>query len=193
VVNRVIYELKTVETFARDHEAQAIHYAALTGTDRVKLINFRSPRVDGRLLRSPLYNIDRRAIVVNRSRWARLSESCDTITDRMIDLLHDWGAFLDSGLYQEALVHFAGGESECLRRLPVLRDGLRLGTHAMPCHSPEVGFLVTAFREETEAYEAQLCRLLRCLPLLGLQWFNLKHAELQAVSLLKDKGMETKE
>ena len=193
VVKGIIYELKTVAAFAPDHEAQAIHYAALTATDRVKLINFRSPRVDGWLLRSPLWRVNRREFAVNRIRWKSLSEPCEVVLSHLIALLGDWGAFLEAGLYEEALVHVAGGESRCMGRLPVVREGLQLGTHRMACLDAKVGLLVTAFSNEAAAHEAQLRRLLRCLPLRGLQWFNLNHAELQAVTVIDGKGMEAEE
>ena len=181
----IIYELKTVAAFAADHEAQAIHYAALTATDRVKLINFRSSRVDGWLLRSPLWRVNRREFAVNRTRWKSLSEPCEVVLSHLTALLGDWGAFLEAGLYEEALVHVAGGESGCMGRLPVVRAGLTLGTHRMACLDAKVGLLVTAFSNEAAAHEAQLRRLLRCLPLRGLQWFNLNRAECKRLRLLK--------
>ena len=78
-------------------------------------------------------------------------------------------------------------------RLPVVREGLTLGTHRMACLDEKVGLLVTAFSNEAAAHEVQLRRLLRCLPLRGLQWFNLNRAELQAVTVIEGKGMEAGE
>lgn len=193
VVGGTIYEFKTVSAFAPDHDAQGIHYAALTATDRVKLINFRSEKVRGRLLRSPMWRVDRRQFTVTKIRWQPLSEECGSLLTRVTALLGDWGAFLEARLFEAGLVHFCGGEAPCVRRLPVSRDGLELGTHCLACHAAEAGFVVTAFTGEAVAHESQLRRLLQCLPLRGLQWINLNHSELQLVTLSKGKGMEARE
>ncbi len=195
VVNRMLYECKTVAAFAPEHDAQGIHYAILGNTDRVKLLNFRSPKVVGRLLRSPLSRVDRWRIAIAQDRWQPLSERCPALVERMTALLGDWGAFLEARLYEEALVHFFGSKARCERRLQVTRDGLELGTHKLACHADDVGFVVTALAREMAAYEIQIQRLLRSLPLRGIQWLNLNHAELQLVTLCygNGKGMGAKE
>lgn len=190
VVGRMLYEFKTVSALAPEHDMQGIHYAVLGSTDRVKLVNFRPPKVVGRLLRSPLWRVDRSKIVVHQERWRPLTDACATLVGRTKSLLGDWGAFLEARLYEEAMVHFFGDEAHGERCLPVVRDGLELGTHRLPCHAVDVGFVVTALSKEAVAYEAQLQRLLRCLPLEGIQWLNLKHAELQLVTLRKGKEMK---
>lgn len=193
VVGRMLYEFKTVSALAPEHDTQGLHYAVLGGTDRVKLVNFRPPKVVGRLLRSPLWRVDRSKVVIHQDRWWPLTDACATLAGRLKSLLGDWGAFLEARLYEEALVHFFDGEAQGERRLPVVRDGLELGTHRLPCHAVGVGFVVTALSKETVAYEAQLQRLLRGLPLRGLQWLNLNHADVQLVTLRNGKGMEAKE
>ena len=189
VVGRILYEFKTVSALAPEHDTQGLHYAVLGSTDRVKLVNFRSPKVVGRLLRSPLWRVDRSKVVIHEEHWWPLTDACATLAGRLKSLLGDWGAFLEARLYEEALVHFFDGE----RRLPVVRHGLELGTHRLPCHTVGVGFVVTALSKETAAYEAQLQRLLRCLPLRGMQWLNLNHADVQWVTLRNGEGMATKE
>ena len=94
VAGRMPYEFKTVATFAPEHDAQGIHYAALGNTDRVKLINFRPPKVTGRLLRSPLVRVNRRQIVVARERWQPLSENCSVLVERLTALLGTGGRSL---------------------------------------------------------------------------------------------------
>lgn len=193
VVGEMVYDFKTVTAWASDHDTQAIHYAALTGTDRVKLVNFRSEKVVGRLLRSPLWRVDRRRFTVMQDRWMPLSDACPGLVARMTALLSDWGAFLEARLYEEALVHFSGGETSCLRRLPVTRDGFELGTHRVACHAADIGFLVSACAGAATAHEQQLRRLLHCLPLRGLQWINLNHADVQFITLRKGKETEARE
>jgi GxxExxY protein len=183
VVSQMIYELKTVAAFAPEHDTQAIHYAVLAATDRVKLINFRPARVAGRLRRSPLWKADRTQVAIDRQRWEALSDHCLPLADCMRDLLSDWGAFLEARLYEEALMWFCGHKSPRMDRVPVVRDGIRLGTHPLPRHARDIAFLVTAFTDEAAMHESQLRRLLRHLPLRGVQWFNLQHANLQLITV----------
>jgi GxxExxY protein len=187
VVGQMIYELKSVDGLVAAHETQAIHYAALVDTNRVKLINFGSPRVAGQLLRTPFRRVDRRRVTVVRERWERLCDQCGQLIGRLLALLEDWGAFLEASFYSEGLAHFFGGEARCVCRLPVCRDGLKLGTHRLACHAKDTGFIITALGKEARPYEEQLRRLLSCLPLQGIQWFNLNHTELHAVTLLNGR------
>ena len=124
---------------------------------------------------------------VTRNRWQPLSAQCEELARRMAALLGDWGGFLEAPLYEEALIHFCGGQGHCLTRLPVYRDGIELGTHRIACHADGIGFVLTAFSREAEAHASQLGRLLHCLPLRGLQWLNLNHAELQLVTLTNER------
>lgn len=187
VVRQMIYELKAVPAFAAEHDAQAIHYAVMAATDRVKLINFRPGKVAGRLRRSPLWKVDRTQIAIDRERWEALSDHCLPLADRMRDLLSDWGAFLEARLYEEALSWFCGNKALCTERIPVVRDGIRLGTHSLPRHAQDIAFLVTAFTDEAAMHESQLRRLLRHLPLRGAQWFNLQRTNLQLVTVTQDQ------
>lgn len=193
VVEQMVYELKTVLALVGEHDAQVIHYAVMLAIDRVKLLNLRTPKVQGLLRRSPLHRVDRRQFTLDANRWQAQSGECDEVLRRIQELLKDIGAFLEARLYEEALVHFFGGELRCTRRIEIRRGELELGTHRFCCHSEDMAFVVTAFHENSAAHEAQLRRLLRLTPLRGMQWFNLDHAHLQAMTLLKGKGMGARE
>jgi GxxExxY protein len=193
VVEQMVYELKTAAGLTTEHEAQAIHYAALLGIDRIKLLNFGSSRVGGRLIRTPFAQRERRQVSYDVTRWQPLSDQCEGLQQLVRKLLADWGAFLDVRLYAESLIYFQGGESGCLRRVPLARDGLNLGTHEFSCHADKLAFAVTTLTDSLDAYEQHLRRLLRLTTLRGLQWINLNHAEIKFLTLLPDKGMETEE
>ncbi len=118
VVNQMVYELKVVAGFVPEHDMQAIHYAALLAIDRVKLLNFRTAKVMGKLTRSPFARMDRTRVRSVETRWQPLSDRCEGLKQHMRALLADWGAFLETQLYEEGLVHFHGGEGACTRRAP---------------------------------------------------------------------------
>jgi len=190
IVNDVVYELKTAEVLCPAHDAQALHYAALLDVDRVKLINFASPSVQGKLLRSPFARIDRRAVTIDRTRWQPLSQQCATLAADMEACLSDWGGFLAPRLYEAALVVFQGGESVRVRRLPVTRLGLPLGHHQVNLIADDVAFSVTALSKGGAAHETQLRCLLEVLPLRGWQWINIHHTEMRLVTIsCQGKGM----
>jgi GxxExxY protein len=185
VVNQSVFEFKVVDGFLPAHEAQVINYAALLGIDRIKLLNFGAPSVQGRLMGTPFARIDRREVSVDRSRWVAASGNCERLAAQAEACLREWGGFLEVGLYQEALIEFAGGESACLTRLPVTRDGLDLGHHRLPMHAEDCGFVVTALGPNHGAHERELRRLLASLPLRALQWVNIHHREMQLVTVTR--------
>ena len=93
-------------------------------------------------------------------RWRQLTPACGALLQTMCDLLQDWGAFLDIGLYQEALVHFFGGASVVAQAVGLVRGNVALGSQQLLIYSPGLAFRLTAFTE-TQAYaESHLMRLL---------------------------------
>jgi hypothetical protein len=109
-------------------------------------------------------------------------------------LLADWGAFLDARLYEEALVHFSGGDAACIRRVELVRAGHPIGTHRIQQHAPDLCFHVSAVTKELPAYHSHLNRLLKLTGLRGMQWINLAHHQIQFVTLTGDvKRMGTSE
>jgi hypothetical protein len=108
-------------------------------------------------------------------------------------LLVGWRAFLGAGLYEEAPVHFSGGENSCTRRLPIILDGLEPGTHRPPCHAEHAGFNVTALTADHAACEQHLCRLLRFTRLQRVQWINRDRSNIALVTLRNGKGIKTME
>lgn len=179
VVNQMVYELKATSTLTGEHDAQAIHYAMLLGIDRVKLLNLRPHKVVGLLKRCPLFVTERFQVEVDAQDWRPLSDRCDRLAGICCGMFHDWGAFLEATLYDEALKHFCGGEEFCVRRVTVVRDGLELGTHRLAFHSEQVPFVVTSFTADLGIHEVHLRRLLRHTGIPGLQWFNFNHRILQ--------------
>ena len=193
VVGQVVYELKTALDLIPEHVAQAIHYAALLGTDRIKLLNFRTPRVAGKLIRTPFASAGRRKVSYDATGWQPLSEQCESLAQRLRMLLADWGAYLEGQLYEEGLIHFHGGEATGLRRIPIVRDGINLGTHEFSCHAHQLAFVVTTMTDSLDTYEQHLRRLLGFTALHGIQWINLNRTQIKMVTLTSDKGIVTKE
>lgn len=181
-----LYELKTVAALASQHDTQVLHYAMLTEVCHAKLLNFRAARVQGRLRFNALPLKDRRAVVFDDAGWQALTPNCEALKTGVRNLLSDWGACLECAAYTEALVHHCGGEAAVMRRVPIVREDVELGSHAVACHAEGGFFVVTAFTEERTAQRGHLQRLLNLTRLDVLQWVNLNHATVEFVTLQRN-------
>jgi GxxExxY protein len=195
VAEDALYELKTAGAFASQHDAQALHYAMLAKVNHAKLLNFRTGKVQGKLLFNVLLDDERRVVRVEDAGWSDLSPQCEMLRRRLRRLLADWGGGLDFRLYEEALVHFNGGEDRCVRRIPICLEGLELGSHAVNSHADGLFFLVTTFTESLEHQRRHIARLLALTPMRAVQWINLNHttAQLQTIAGELDKRVGANE
>jgi GxxExxY protein len=185
VADEALYELKADATLVAEHDAQLLNYMFLLGIRRGKLLNFRAPKVEGKIVATSLTPEVRRSFTEIAGRWSELTPACVTLRQTMLDLLRDWGAFLATELYQEALVHFLGGASNIERRVSLNRDGLDLGAQRMFIHAPGVAFRVTGFTENQSHIEIHLRRLLALTDIEAIQWINLNHAKIEFTTITR--------
>ena len=185
VGDMAIYELKTAVCLAGEHESQLLNYLLLQGAHHGKLVNFRPPQVESRFVNTGLTAERRRRLQFNTSRWQEPEPASKALRELLVELLADWGGFLELSLYTEALVHFLGGEDKVLQKVPLLRNGLRLGDQRIHLAAPDIAFRLTALTEEVEAFERQLHSLLEHSPLRMLHWINLAHHQVDLVTLAK--------
>lgn len=183
VADDVVYELKAASALVSQHDAQALHYAMLMNVNHVKLLNFRSGKVQGKLLFNPFLDDKRRAIQWDEDNWRSISPQCDELKSRLRALLEDWGACLEVRLYNEALIHFFGGEMKCTRRLPVRLDGMELGSHTAQSHADGLCFFLTAFTTGLTAQRSHIRRLQALTRLRAIQWINFNHTTVQLFTI----------
>jgi len=179
VVHHLLYELKTVAALVPEHEAQALHYAMLGGTNRAKLVNFRTERVQGKLCYNPLTDEKRRGARFHESGWEPKSEACERLLRQLQNIVADWGTHLSFRLYNEAMVHLNGGETHCLQRIPV-GD---LGTHVVQSHAPGMAFVCTSLTRGIADFRTHLSRLISHLELTAMHWFNFNHSTIECETL----------
>lgn len=185
VVDQVLYELKATNALMPEHDAQALNYAALLGLNRVKLINFGSPKVEGKLHGTPFAEMDRKNIRIDNSQWQPLSGACHNMAEWFEGLIQNIGGYLNSEIYKEALVWFCGEKDTCVLRLPVCREGQEVGKHACQLHCDECAFVVTGIKpgQGRENYLRQLRSLARALPIQAFQWINVHHLDVSFVTV----------
>ncbi len=179
-----IVELKTVLALLAEHDAQLLNYLLMAGALHGKLINLRPASVEYRTVNAVVSEAERRRVRFVTERWRPQTSQCELLRDILSELFVAWGAFLDSNLYQEGLIHFLGGESEVLQKVPLKRAGTILGTQTVPVIADSIGFRLTALAPEArDGYEPHLHRLLALTPLAAVHWINLHHHETQLVTI----------
>lgn len=188
-----LYELKVVSAFMPQHDTQVLSYAMLAAVSHGKLLNFRLARVQGRLRVNAILPDVRRRLVWDETSWHALSPACATLKEHFHSLLMDWGGFLECQAYEEAAIHHCGGESDCVRRVPIARDGVELGSHSLACHGADLCFIVTAFTTDLATQRGHLHRLLNLTGMRAMQWVNLNHGTVQFLTLESGKRMGANE
>jgi GxxExxY protein len=183
VADDALYELKADSALASDHDAQLLNYMFLLGIQRGKLLNFRPNKVQGKTIATSLTQEERRRFTTATERWSELTPACATLRRTTLELLNDWGAFLELSLYQDALIHFLGGVSNVEQRIGLHRSGLDLGSQRMFVHAPGVAFRLTAFTENPGQLESHLRRLVALTSLKAIQWINLNHARTEFTTI----------
>lgn len=121
LINGNIYELKAVEDIAKNHEAQTLNYLFLANTQHGKIINFRPDSLKWRFISTSLTITDRSQYSIQTSTWNPRTNEALNFPELLKNLLDDWGAYLSTNLYKEALCHFIGLrlENEHQRFIPL--------------------------------------------------------------------------
>jgi GxxExxY protein len=180
-----IYELKTVTMLTSDHERQILTYLLLLGGRYGKLVNFRSPLVEYHTVNAVPTPEEQRRFTLVLGRFVASTDRERHLVDILDALLKDWGAFLDSALYTEALIHFLGGASRVCRNFPLKRGEISLGMQAFTVLDNKSAFRLTTMPAEIENLEPHLRSLLDMSPLHRLHWINLKRHQIELITLEK--------
>ena len=156
----LMVEAKTVEALNNAHDAQALQYLMLTGMRHGLLINLRREKVKKRFVSTTLSLAERRRFVV-------------------LDLLADWGAFLSTSLYREALLHFFGGPPVALQRIPVYDGDAVLGTHEVCLIAQDTALALTALKDGKAQMQDHLRRFLGHTRLAYMHWINMDNHNIE--------------
>lgn len=183
VADDALYELKTAKSIIGEHKTQLLNYILLLGIVRGKLLNFHGGRVSGQIIATGLSYQERLNFTSDSDRWHMFGVTSTLLFNKTQALLKDWGAFLDLLLYQDALIHFLGGEEKVVRLLPLKREGHLLGNQRFYLISPELAFRITAFTNNLDFHEKHLYQLVSLTPLKALQWINLNHKNIQFITV----------
>jgi len=103
VEDSIVYELKTANRLTSEHEKQTLNYLFLLGLHHGKLINFKPKSVQKRFVSTTLSQQDRYDFLINNDYWFDLDEDSLWLKELMIELIRDWGAFLELNLFLSPL------------------------------------------------------------------------------------------
>jgi GxxExxY protein len=180
LINRgVIVETKAAVALTNAHMGQTLNYVFLCGLHHGTLLNFRTERVQHEFVSTRLTHAERRRYEIIDENWRPLTPSCAEMRSLLVELLEEWGAFLDPILYRDALVHFLGGEERVGREIDVFSHSQVIGTHKMPLLADDVAFSVTASTHRPESVLDHQRRFLLHTRLRAIQWINLNHKRIE--------------
>ena len=185
VQDSIIYELKTVSILNPEHEKQTLNYMLLLGLQHGKLINFRPVSVQKRFISTTLLPKDRYDVVFKDRHWLRLDEDSIWLKELVIALLQDWGAYLETNLFYEAIYHFRGGEDQVIKNVDVVLNRRKLGRQKTHLLNPNIAFKLTAMTKGIYSYEQQLNRFIHMTNLTALQWINFNPDTVSFKTILK--------
>jgi len=185
--NSSIYELKATTSIISDHRIQTLDYLFLSNTQHGKIINFRPPSVEHEFISTTLDHIDRKNYSINEEEWLAESIIAERLRETVLTILSDWGLFLDTALYKEAICHFFKGSEDVIRPIEIQKDGVLLGTQKTPLISPSETFCISSVKNGVTTYKPHLQRFLNCTTLDSLYWINLNNSEVQLSSLKNKK------
>lgn len=165
-----VYELKTVTALAPAHVNQTLTYLFLINSHHAKLLNFAAPRLESRFVSTTRSLKDRFRFQTVSRKW--VPEALG-LKELVIQLVNEWGCFLDVNLYRKAVIHCLGGEEKCMIPVAVHRTGRSLGVQKMCLINNETAIKLTSLYKNLDHYEKHLNRVLEYTCLTKIQWINL--------------------
>ncbi|VGO18776.1 GxxExxY protein [Pontiella sulfatireligans] len=185
VESGIVYEAKTVEAFHESHRKQLLHYLMLLGLFHGTLLNFRSQSLQHEFVSTRLTPEKRKQFTIIDSEWELLDSRTQNLQETLLDLLGEWGAFLDTALYTDAVAHFLGGSDRILSPVEVIHRGKVLGVQRVHMLSKGTAYKITAATKNINIYKKDLLRFLAHTHLKSVQWINLNHHNIEFRTLKK--------
>lgn len=183
VNRRSLYELKTIKAIQEPQRIQTLDYLFMTDTNHGKIINFRPPSVEHEFVSTSLNHQTRRTFKICDEGWKEHSEKAARVQQLLTDLLMDWGAFLNTTTYQEAICYFIGDGKDIVQPIEIRSGNSLLGHQKSPLLSPSETFCLTSVTKDISTYQMHLLRFLSHTQLRFLYWINFNRSEVQFMTL----------
>lgn len=178
-----LLEFKAADAIHPRHRGQTLNYLLLLDLAHGKVINMRPESVGHEFVNCPARLVDLKNPHIDDARWSLQSAGAEALRDILMPLIADWGAGLETGLYEEAITHFLGGDEKVLVPVPVIGPKGHLADQRMRLVAPGVAFKVTALQDRLDDFERQAIRLLRHTNLKAIQWINITQTSIRFTTL----------
>lgn len=185
VADGIIYEAKAVETFHENHRKQLLNYLMLLGLHHGTLLNFKTRSVQHEFVSARLTPEKRRQFSIEKSEWNPTNEPSRELMEFMRELLTDWGAFLDTSLYIDAITHHFGSSDRVVSPIEISSNGISLGYQNVRLLDEETAFKLTASTKNISYYKRDFFSFLSHTNLKTIQWINLNHHSIEFRTLSK--------
>jgi GxxExxY protein len=181
----MMLEAKAAEALAPAHRNQTLNYLFLSGMSHARLVNLRTELVQYEFVSTRLTPELRHRFTVVDQEWEAVNEKSKWLHAKLFELLSDWGAFLDGGLYRDALIHFLGGMASVNKPVEVFSGSRCLGVQKLNLLDEQTAFALTTLQSDSEPMRENLERLLRHTHLEFVQWINFNRHQIECVTLSK--------
>lgn len=115
----VMYELKTTKAINSEHRKQAINYLLLMSLNFGKLVNMRTSSVQHEFVSTTLTAKERYQYKIYNQPWINLDDDSIWMKKILVALLSEWGAFLDTNLFYEAIEYYCGGKENVIKKIEI--------------------------------------------------------------------------
>jgi GxxExxY protein len=181
----LMVEAKTAESLTNKHCSQALHYLLLSEMRHGLVLNLRSSKVQWQYVSTTLDIDQRRRYRVDDSRYLSVNEASRQLRGLVVELLDDWGAFLETSLYRAAVIDSFGGPEVAVQRIGIHDHGTPLGTQETCLIADDTAFALTAMTKVKAEMQDHLQRFLAHTSLNAIQWINMDHHEIDFHTLVK--------
>ena len=184
-----LYEFKATGTITGCHVAQTLNYLFLTDLHYGKILNFRPTSVEQRPLATTITSEGRQTVVWHDTIMGYISDDGKKLRDILEELIADWGSFLTSSIYMDAVSHFWGGREKVICPIEVSDGDLQLGHKHMSLLNPRESFVITTFTDKIEENQNSIQKLLDLTKLTTLYWINLNHHQITFIPLVNKQSI----
>jgi GxxExxY protein len=168
----VMYELKSTQAIISTHRKQAINYLLLADLNFGKLVNMRTSSVQHEFVSTTLAAKERFQYKICNQSWINLDEDSIWMKKIMVELLSEWGAFLDTDLFYDAMEYFRGGKEKVIKKIEIKKDSRILGEQKVHLLNPKTAYKISAVKKHLFQYEQHLRLFLQHTSLMAIQWVN---------------------
>lgn len=180
----VMYELKTAPALTNDHKKQAINYLLLAGLNCGKLINMGTASVQHEFVSTTMTPQERYQFMIHDQHWNNLDQDSEWMKQTMVELLSEWGAFLDTNLFYEAIEFYRGGKENVIKKVDIKKDERILGEQKVHLLNSKTAFKISAAKRYVAHYEQHLRLFLRHTSLMAIQWINFSNHDITFKTIL---------